>query len=577
MTKNVCIIHFNTPTLTEHLVESINKHTPDAKIYIFDNSDKKPFTKEYDNVTVFDNTNKQYIDFNKWLKKYPNRILSGGKANKWGSAKHAYSVEKCMELINEPFVLLDSDVLIKKDFSNLYIDDVCYAGEVVYQPKSKIKRVLPFICFINAPLCLQKKVHYFDENYMHGLRVGKIGDYYDTGAAIYLLTEKYKAKHKEIKVADYVVHYGSGSWVSASEKMKRKTHVPEKSWLDKYRNLWNVDDSVKYNGPGIWGMFDHIYCLHNLMDNDRLPKLKSELNRVGIDENAYNFSWKYDMPSQVLDSVFDSKKLSMDVILRFPSRKYAKRLALSHYEIIKEAYAVGYESILILEDDVRFHCDVDYIETMLKNIPDTDVVMFDKMISSGPSEHTKYKQYVKTLPQDALYGSMNNSGVFFIFTSCYSLNRKAMKRIIDVQENKLLPADTPLNDKELTGSFALINMAIREPDLNTRQNETYDRIRLDISKYGYEAVVVKPVEETQKPVVNHRTTSVIRKTVKPKNKELRPKIITTKLKKSLGIEKPEIETKKLSVTNEKKPEQKKIVTRRIHTKASGHNKLYDVY
>ena len=247
MDKIVCIIHFNTPTLTEKLVESINKHTPGAKIYIFDNSNKKPFKKKYDNVTVFDNTKKQYIDFDKWLKKYPNRKLSGGKANKWGSAKHAYSVEKCMELIGQPFILLDSDVLIKKDFSDLYNDDVCYAGEIVRQPKSKIKRILPFICFINTPMCKKKKIHYFDERYMHGLRVGATGDCYDTGAAMFLLTEKYKGKHKDINVADYVVHYGSGSWVAEQEKMKRKVHVPEKEWLGKYRYLWEDEPKNKFN------------------------------------------------------------------------------------------------------------------------------------------------------------------------------------------------------------------------------------------------------------------------------------------------------------------------------------------
>ena len=155
MTKNVCIIHYNTPALTEHLVESINKHTPDTLIYIFDNSDKRPFKKSYDNVRVIDNTKGQIIDFGKWLKKYPKRTQSGGKTNKWGSAKHAYSVEKCMEIIGEPFVLLDSDILIKRDFSNLYDEKMCYVGEVVNQPRSKIKRVLPFICYLNPKLCFQ--------------------------------------------------------------------------------------------------------------------------------------------------------------------------------------------------------------------------------------------------------------------------------------------------------------------------------------------------------------------------------------------------------------------------------------
>ena len=41
---NICIVHYNTPLLTEYLIKSINKFTPNSKIYIFDNSDKEPFT-----------------------------------------------------------------------------------------------------------------------------------------------------------------------------------------------------------------------------------------------------------------------------------------------------------------------------------------------------------------------------------------------------------------------------------------------------------------------------------------------------------------------------------------------------
>ena len=79
---NILIVHFNTPNLTECLVKSINKFSPDSNIYIFDNSDKLPFTAKFDNVTIFDNTKGEIIDFDKWLEKYPNRFKSGGKINK---------------------------------------------------------------------------------------------------------------------------------------------------------------------------------------------------------------------------------------------------------------------------------------------------------------------------------------------------------------------------------------------------------------------------------------------------------------------------------------------------------------
>ena len=581
MNKNVCIVHFNTPVLTAHLVKSINKHTPGTNIYIFDNSDKRPFVNAFNNVTVFDNTKGQIINFDQWLKKYPNREKSGGKANKWGSAKHAYSVEKCMELINEPFILLDSDVLIKKDFTPLYDEIVCYKGEVIYQKgtNSRVKRVLPFICFINTPMCKSKGIHYFDENYMHGLRYKGNSDNYDTGGALYILTEQKKGLHREIKVADYVVHYGNGSWVDAAEKMKRPKHLPAMDWLNKYKDFWSSSTETKdMDNISFSDVFDHIYCLHYLPATERFQKMKNELNHVGIDETADYFSWVYDYPSQLLDTVFNDKRLNMNSALRSTSRDYIKRVSMKHYEIVKEAYSLGYERILVLENDVRFHRDRDYINTMLLNIPNTDIVMLDKMVCSAPSEYVKYKKYVKSLPEDSLYGDMNESGVFFIFSSCYSLNRKAMEHIIEAHEKNLLPPDTPLNDKTLTGSFAIINLAIQDPKLKTRKSETYDKIGLNTVVYGPVSDEERVVKSDPKPKLTEKPKPA--KPAKPKE-TFKPKPLFVRAKQLETA--PVIKTSKKNqqTTNQVKREflvdkRKSIHPRRIYAKTSGYNKLYDV-
>ena len=554
MNKNVCIIHFNTPALTAHLVKSINKHTPGTNIYIFDNSDKRPFVNTFNNVTVFDNTKGQIINFNQWLKKYPDRMKSGGKANKWGSAKHAYSVEKCMELIKEPFVLLDSDVLIKKDFSPLFDDVVCYKGEVISQPgtNNRIKRVLPFICFINTPMCFERGIHYFDENYMHGLRVGAIGDRYDTGAAIYLLTEKNKAPHREIKVSDYVVHYGNGSWVDAAEKMKKPKHMPVLEWLNKYRVCWvdsndNEKDSMFFND-----IFDHIYCIHHLPDNGQLSKIRNELKRVGIDENADYFSWTYTYPSSLLDTIYLDKSLKVSASLKFSSRSHLKQEAMKHYEIIKEAYTLGYKRILILNDNIIFHKDKDFISQMLLNMPDGDVVMLDKMTRAVAGEEIKYKKYLKTLPEGSFYGSANDSGVFFIFYSCYALSREAMEKIISLQEKQLLPPDTPLNDNTLTRYFAVTNLAIQDRDFAAehKEDESYAKIGLNLSVYGTSGEQQEKLPIAPKPLK--------KSVVKPHTLEEVRRIQQAK--------------KTHSVLNQKKARH----TRRIYGNSSGYNKLYDV-
>lgn len=234
---NICIVHYNTPLLTECLIKSINKFTPDSKIYIFDNSDKYPFTCKQNNIIYFDNTKGEIINFDEWLKKYPNREKSTEKTNMFGSAKHSYTVQKCIELINKNFILLDSDVLLKKDISDIIDENVIYSGEIVLQPSTKtIYRVLPYICFLNINEMKKHKVSYFNDNYMHGLYKTSTSDKYDTGGALF--EEAKLFKHKNIVASDYVEHYKGGSWLNDNIKAFGSKISP-KDWVLYNYDLWN--------------------------------------------------------------------------------------------------------------------------------------------------------------------------------------------------------------------------------------------------------------------------------------------------------------------------------------------------
>ena len=81
--KQVAIVHFNTPELTEACILSIRKHGgKDYHITVFDNSDQRPFTMKMDGVTVLDNTKGQIVDFDSLLSQYPKKMKT---CNAWGS------------------------------------------------------------------------------------------------------------------------------------------------------------------------------------------------------------------------------------------------------------------------------------------------------------------------------------------------------------------------------------------------------------------------------------------------------------------------------------------------------------
>jgi len=268
---NICIVHFNTPLLTECLVKSINKFTPNSKIYIFDNSDKLPFTYKQNNIIYIDNTNNQIINFEQWLEKYPNRNKSTEKTNSFGSAKHCYTIQKCIELIDDNFILLDSDILLKKDISDI-IDNTCaYSGEIVLQPLTKsIHRILPFICYINVKMLKANNAKYFNDNFMHGLYKSKQSDMYDTGGGFYEETKN--LKHKDIKVEDYIVHYKGGSWYNDNVKAFGKKILPFR-WVLYHYDLWNnCEISYKCYLDSLQSFLYEKQCNYDIINPKTLPE-----------------------------------------------------------------------------------------------------------------------------------------------------------------------------------------------------------------------------------------------------------------------------------------------------------------
>lgn len=234
-----CIVHYNTPKLTKAAVLSLWKHTPGVRVTVFDNSDKLPIAgceqwKELlDNplVNVIDNTHGQHIDFETWLQGFPDREPSPG--NNYGSAKHCWSVQWLCDHIDEPFVLMDSDVLVKKDVSALWRHPDCmWVGEIGENVKRRFgydfKKVQPFLCYLNVPIMHKHGIRYFNEEWMWNLTSRKPNHRYDTGAWFYKAVKEAGLPTCEIRLSDYILHLGHGSWRDKKPM----------EWVRMHRGLW---------------------------------------------------------------------------------------------------------------------------------------------------------------------------------------------------------------------------------------------------------------------------------------------------------------------------------------------------
>lgn len=227
MRKDVVIINYNTPELVSAAIRSARKRTPDCKFTVFDNSDERPLTS-MEGVTILDNTRGQLIDFDAMLDRYPDKIETGCN---WGSEKHIASVDYLFDIFQDGFVLMDSDVLVRKDFSSFFDESVACVGTVEYKPKyrNNSQRFYPMLLWLNVPMLREKGIRFFHEGYVFKMSNKGI-PYYDTGGSLYKDCKDAGLPYREVDIFEYIEHFGGASY--------SKDKVLPKTWLELYRGLY---------------------------------------------------------------------------------------------------------------------------------------------------------------------------------------------------------------------------------------------------------------------------------------------------------------------------------------------------
>lgn len=228
------IVHFNTPQLTTCLCSSIRKYHPDNEIIIFDNSTVAKFPEvsiNLFNITYLDNTQNQFIDFDKVLEPY-NKSEKIVKQNNLGSARHCITIDFLIKYLDRNFILLDSDILFRKPVD--FIDESFITMGMLSTEEQKLKRIrqlriYPFLQYLNVKKIKENNIMYFNPSEMVGID-GKDDMIFDTGASFYkqVVALGNKAYNDRINIFNYIVHLNAGSWSDRSHE----------AWLMKYKDLW---------------------------------------------------------------------------------------------------------------------------------------------------------------------------------------------------------------------------------------------------------------------------------------------------------------------------------------------------
>ena len=221
------IVNFNTTQLTNACIKSIIKNVKSLKYHIIvvDNStqdQKFKLDPEIDKalITIFDNTKGQLINLDSFVEMF-GKVQVNKKIKTHPSLRHSLTIQWMLDNIDtDDFILMDSDVIVKKDFSCFVDQEFITSGEIYIDknPNGWKPRIRPFLQYLNVNKIRKNKMTFLDPNRIHeGLSFA--GNHYDTGASFYEDCISRKMKIKEIPISDYIIHFGAGSYLKTVDDM----------------------------------------------------------------------------------------------------------------------------------------------------------------------------------------------------------------------------------------------------------------------------------------------------------------------------------------------------------------------
>lgn len=185
--------------------------------------------------------------------------------------------------------------------------------------------------------------------------------------------------------------------------------------------------------------FDEVYCLHLAENSDKYNLMMSEYEKVGIkDQVKIWWTVKRKISAQIGNSIDTLHSTFYDKLKKTNKNIYGAvfNCALEHYTIVKQAYLRGVNTILVLEDDIKFIDNISAVEKAFTQLPSQwDVLKFYNGFNARQNSIPKYNC------EDDLWNKITTKFKSEESTACYAFNRDAMKFYIDSMDRCFIFAD----------------------------------------------------------------------------------------------------------------------------------------
>lgn len=230
----------------------------------------------------------------------------------------------------------------------------------------------------------------------------------------------------------------------------------------------------------MWSKFDAVYCLSLADYKRRRDDMRLELERVGLTD----VHWKITVKNTFYKYIWDHPDFHTLPWLK--GLDWALNCTMGHYEIMKEALAIGYKRVLVMEDDIRFLKDTKQIADILADLPEADIALLDKNMAGDKAP------WFIAIGEDRVNDRyIDYSRVNFGSTGCVAYSEKAMRVITERQEGMFIPADfstnrvdqsgNVINDDGLVRVASIKNLAVQDLRYKDEMTELDSYIYKDIA------------------------------------------------------------------------------------------------
>jgi len=230
-------------------------------------------------------------------------------------------------------------------------------------------------------------------------------------------------------------------------------------------------------------LFDKMYCIHYLPYKDRIEKTKNELSYAGILDSK-NFEWFYTTDNIAYDMLY-KKMLDMGMIFKMDETDHTKpivegyiknervfNLAMNVVNLLQQAYLLGYERILVIEDDIAFLKNKRMLDDIFHSYPlDYDLVSMeywfrnDNDYSYATSDNRKINDHFCFLSREKI--------VNFSFVG---LTRKGIKHILDGMNQKFICSDYYIANQDTYDDWKIKRAISRIPVCVQQVNDNSNHV-----------------------------------------------------------------------------------------------------